>query len=114
MFIPNMSCTISKRTGHDSWGKPTYSSPAPAQCAIIKLTEAREKTSVRTDSSASRGNAEEIKSDARLLFTASTVISKSDIVTILGFRVSVTSVFPRIAVDGRLDHWQIDAEIESS
>lgn len=114
MFIPNKSCTISKRTGYDSWGKALYSNPVPAKCAIIKLTEAREKTSVRTDSSASRGNAEEIKSDARLLFPASTIINKSDIITILNFKLSVTSAFPRVDIPGNLDHWQVDAEMESS
>lgn len=113
MFIPNLTCTIAKKTGYDSWGKPTYSAPVPATCSIIKLTEARDKTSVRTDSSASRGNAEEIKSDARLLFPASTSVNKEDVVEVLTFKLSVTSVFPRVDVPGNLDHWQVDAELQT-
>ena len=114
MFIPNTDCQIKERGARDRYNEYSYGKPRRARCSIIKLKEARGKTSVRTDSSASRGNAEEITSDARLLLPSSESINRGDLIKVYGFVLKVVSIFPRIAVNGRLDHWQIDAEIEVS
>lgn len=113
MFTPNLNCLIKARTGYNRYGADAYGAATKARCSIIKLEEAREKTSVRTDSSASRGNAEEITSDARLLFPNAQSINRGDLIQVYGFVLKVSSIFPRIAVNGRLDHWQVDAEIEA-
>lgn len=74
----------------------------------MKLTSTSEATSVRTDSSASRGASREIVADARLLFPQGSEVKIDDRVDVLGHSLKVVSVFPRQALGGRLDHYQVD------
>lgn len=111
MFIANVDCTIAPHAGNDVYGKPKHGAPVKARCAMVKMAYDEKKTSVRADSSASRGNAEEIVADARLLFIKTTVIQMDDLVTVAGYQLRVIGVFPRYTVQGRLDHWQVDCSI---
>ena len=78
MFIPNLHCSITKQGVTDLYGQTTEGETIQSKCAIVKLIARNEKTSVRADSSASRGNAAEITSDARLLFSDSSDIEIGD------------------------------------
>lgn len=114
MFIPNTRCTIRRRSAVNVYGKATYESPKPGLCAIVRLEQESNSTSVRADSSASRGSAKEEIIQARLLFPARTQLSKGDIVQVMHYVMVVQSVWPRHNVTGRLDHWQLDLRIMTS
>lgn len=111
MFRPNLSCKVSKQTGSDIYGRKLYDVWLGGRCAIVKLAKQTDKTSVRTDSSASRGSAQEIKADARILFPVGMILKPGDRIEIEGILLTVESVFPRHTVTGRFDHWQVDCNI---
>jgi hypothetical protein len=114
MFLPNRPCQIRKRIpSFNVYGEPEdgYAPPVDALCGIVKLTFGVDQTSVRTDSSASRGNADEITADARLLFRPLYDIALGDMIVAEGRTLKVVDVQPRIAVIGRLDHYQVDCNI---
>lgn len=111
MLRPNLHCEVSSMTGADLYGKRTYSAWTVVPFAIVKLEQRNDKTSVRTDSSASRGSAKEILADARLLFPKNVILHEGDRVQFGGFMLTVVSVWPRYRVTGEMDHWQVDCDI---
>jgi len=111
MFIPNVRCKIARRLGFNTYGKPSYGAPYDAWCGIVRLEVDSDPTSVRTDSSASRGAAMEETATARILFPAHTQLAQGDMVIVSGITLTVQSVWPRHSVLGDLDHWQVDLTI---
>lgn len=111
MFRPNLRCTVTPYIGADAYGKKIYGPGKVVGVGVVKLERSSNKTSVRTDSSASRGSAQEILADARLLFLSHVILQPGDKIEILGFKLTVVSVFPRHAVTGRFDHWQVDCNV---
>lgn len=111
MFIPNTHCRITDMNGRfDVHGNPVPGAIRTVQCAVVKIAETRVKTSVRTDSSASRGFAHESSVSARLLFLAGEVICEGDLIEFRNYKLKVTGVSPMYSVNGAPDHNQIDAE----
>lgn len=112
MMFPNTPCTITPKTGNDENGKPLLGYRFATLCSVVRLTNAVKKTSIRTDRSASQGNAFEVISDARLLFAPSVKLSLDDLVTINGVVLTVISVQQRIHnITGVLDHYQVELNI---
>lgn len=114
---PRTPCFILKHVdGYDRFGKPnnTYKRIA-SKCAIIHLYDETEKTSVRADSSASRGNAEETVADARLLFKPDVAMVKGDLVEIPmpgdSITIRVTRIFRRIDVGGKPHHLDVEGSL---
>lgn len=114
---PRTPCRIVSRIagGFDQYGRPRHERRSrAARCAIVYLRNITAVTSVRTDSSASRGNAFETTSDARLLFDPGVAIDRGDIVEIsLGgvpFAIEVTGIFPRPDVYGAIHHIEVEGE----
>lgn len=101
-------CSITKTVGYDVYGKEQLGDSYTAKCAVVKLTQVSEATSVRTDSSASRGAGREIIADARLLFPKTTDVGIDDKVEVMGVELKVLSVFPRTTIGGKHDHNQVD------
>ena len=108
MIVPSVSCTIARLVGADIYGKETMSAPVPSLCSVVKLSASSEKTSVRADSSASRGMAQEKTHSARLLFLSTEDISEDDRVTVAGLSLKVKTIEFRFDVRGVLDHLQVD------
>ena len=111
MFRANLKCEVSLMTGSDGYGKRTYGDWTTARFAIVKLERSSRKTSVRTDSSGSRGYAQDIEADARFLFHSETVLTPGDRVRFGSVMFTVVSVFPRHRVTGEFDHYQVDLNI---
>ena len=109
-FIANTTCKIARRAGNDAYGQPVFGAWERAVCGIVKFDIASEKTSVRTDSSASRGNAREIQASVRLLFPTFHKVAIGDKIEMLDVRLRVVAAFPRLDVAGKLDHYQVDCE----
>lgn len=115
MFLPNVNCEFAKVRGFDAFGEIEHSTWKKARCGIVRLELETSRTSVRTDSSGSKGGALEDDVTSRLLFPAGVSLAANDKVRIkIGretFTLTVTSIFPRHAISGRLDHWQVDLQI---
>lgn len=111
MFIPNTTGKLYRRTGKDMHSEPTFAAARTVLCAIVHLNKATEKTAVRADQTASRGNAEQFVSAAKLLFPANVVPVINDKFEIRGFTLRVIKVEPRLAVTGKHDHNEVDLAI---
>lgn len=108
MLKPNLKLTHEALTGRDVYGAETFAAKRTEGCCIVKLKEISQKTSVRTDASATRGYADEFASSSRLLVLPSTQVQIGDRISIVGVTLRVTSKFPRHDVEGRLDHYEVE------
>lgn len=104
MFIPNTFANVFHRRGYNLYGEPHFDEPKRVPCAVVKLDIISDKTSVRTDSSASRGNANELLTETRLLFVAGQGVGLGDKVDFEGTLMVITQIFPRRNVNGEIDH----------
>ncbi len=111
MYIPKQRCVIQKAVGTNVYGQQVPGATFKEQCAIVKIVASDEKTSVRSDSSASRGNAHELLYDAVVLVGPRSNARIHDILTVNGYKLEIMTVQPRLDIDGRLDHYQLDLKI---
>jgi len=112
MFQPNVLCALTQATDRtDLYGNPIMGRVRPAKCGIVKLRVGDQNATVRADSSASRGAAQEIVADAVLLFPHIYGVKVDDVINIIGYTLKVTQVFPRHNVNGQIDHCQVEAMI---
>ena len=110
-FRPNVSATIRRYQGTNLFGEPSWGDVENVRIGVVHLAAQAAKTSVRTDSSASRGNAEERVVVAKILFPVLAQPRVMDLVEFAGQTMMVKSVEPRIAVTGRLDHLECEMEL---
>jgi hypothetical protein len=76
-------------------------------CSIVKMVMSNEKSAVRADTSATRGNAREMEADTVLLLTKRTVAKIDDNVELMGHQFRIMSIYPRCDVLGSLDHYEV-------
>jgi hypothetical protein len=105
-LIGNTSGMLSRKVGNTRRGEPLYGEPVSVRVDVIHLTKGDAKTSVRTDSSASRGNAEEEVASAKILFQVSARPVPGDRFVIDGVPLEIVGVEPRRDVFGKLDHYE--------
>lgn len=109
MFIPNTTCRLYSRTDtQDLYGQYSFAAPVTVGCSVVQMDLVVKKTSVRADSSASRGRAEEEIGLVRLLFPTSTSVKEGDVCEVDGYAIEVIRIFPRRNTVGQLDHYQVD------
>jgi hypothetical protein len=114
MFRPNQVCTIVVASGRtDVYGQPLAATRITERCAVVRLVVTNQPSSVRADSSASRGNAKELVSDSLILLAKTTAANIDDLIDIGGFKFRILSKHPRFAINGNLDHYEITASIWS-
>lgn len=105
MFRANQNCVILVSSGkNDIYGQPLPSVRVRERCSVVKLDISSIRSTVRADSSASRGNAREIEADAVILLTKNTVAQINDVIEIAGANLRITTRHPRFNVAGELDH----------
>ncbi|MGS1116736.1 hypothetical protein [Castellaniella sp. UC4442_H9] len=106
---------LSRRvTGYQPHGHPLYAQRRWSHCAVLKLRKSAADTTVRADSSATRGHAQEVLSDAWLLVAFDDDIRVGDRLVVMGFQIKVTAVRPRLGAFGDYDHNEIKGSIESA
>lgn len=110
-MTPSVPCQISRRSGFDVYGQHKYVPFKPAKCSVVKLGRGNDFSTVRADSSASRAHAREFIADAVLLFLPSVFMLVDDKIEIGGVLLRVASIQPRYAVNGRLDHHEVECVI---
>ena len=107
MFRPNTFCYVSKRTGYDEWGRERYAERVRVPCSVVRLQSSRVKSSVRADSSASRGRAREVESDSIVLLPPTQQVDMGDRLEVMGITLEVNGVHPRLNIMGRHDHNEV-------
>ncbi|MCY1369148.1 hypothetical protein D9M69_561690 [compost metagenome] len=108
LFKPNLDCLIHLANDQtDGYGRPLPATVVPERCAIVNLNLGAQKTSVRADSSASRGNAEEMVAVGEILLTRDTRASHNDVIEIYGIKYLIVGKSPQVSVRGELDHFLI-------
>jgi len=110
MFIPNNSGMLSRKSGDNKYGEPIFTAPVKVSCAVINIKDDIKKTAVRTDSSASRANADELVAMATILFPIVVPILNGDKFTIQGFDLRAIAVQPRYTTAGAADHFECTFE----
>lgn len=108
MFRPNQSCVIRISAGKtDVYGQPLPTRSVSERCAVVKLNVINQKSAVRTDSSASRGNAFETVPQSLILLERTTVANIDDLIEVAGITLRIMQKQPRFSVAGELDHYEI-------
>lgn len=112
MFEPNLVGKISTLQGYDVHAREVYSLARVCPFAIVNLEIGAEKTSVRADSSASRGSADEMTVERGKILIANYVDVKiNDRFDFDGVRYKIVSKFARRSVEGKIDHYECDLEV---
>lgn len=104
MFTPNQFCFVRARNGYDHFGLAKFGLRRKERCAIVKMIQQSNKTSVRADSSASRGNAREVVADLVILLEPKTTATIDSIIEFGGDMYVVKSVHKRFDIRGKHDH----------
>ncbi|WP_323016474.1 hypothetical protein [Castellaniella sp.] len=104
---------VSKNIGFDLYANPMYGKPAHSRCAILKLEKTSKDTTVRADSSATRGHAQEVLSDAWLLVPHNMQVGLGDKLELKGFTLKVTGFRARFGAFGDHDHNEVMADINN-
>lgn len=111
LFRPNTTCLLQRRGATpDVYGKYTYSAAVTVPCAVVTYDISTQKSSVRADSSGTRGRAFEQAGMAKFLFPRAVACDRGDVVTKDGYTLRVVEVHQRYGVDGRHDHNEIIME----
>lgn len=110
LMQPKVPCVITKSGETDMYGQEVLGVSVRTKCGVVRLDASSIKTSVRADSSASRGNASEVIASARLLFSPKENVEIGDKIDVSGVELKAVGVFPRHTIVGVLDHIQVDAE----
>lgn len=113
MFTPNLNGFIQSSIGYDINAERKYGAKRDCPYATVSMKIDAQKTSVRADSSASRGSADEIATTrTKILIPTFVSVNFGDrFISAEGHRFAVQSVHPRYSVAGRLDHYELDLEV---
>ena len=112
MFEPNLMGRLLRRTGRDVHSRPTYTAPSDCPFGAVNLDVGAQKTSVRADSSASRGAADEIATmRAKILVPSWIAIAIGDRFEFDGMAFQISTRHTRRSVMGTIDHIECDMEI---
>lgn len=109
-FIPNRTCGLRRKNGVNGFGEPSFDSKITVPFALVRFDTKVEDSTVRADSSATRGNVKEFHASGRALFPVSVVPKWGDIIVIDNKVFMVKEVEPRYHVLGNLDHYEVDFE----
>ena len=110
MLRPCNFCLISKKTSVDLYGQESHLPAVSERCSIVKCRKYEQHTTVRADSSSSRGFANEFLSQNKILLLPATIASFDDKLTVANIVIRVTSLTPMYDVWGKLDHYELVGE----
>lgn len=113
-FMTNNHGILSRHLGRDQYSQFSYADPVRIACAVVHLVGQASKSSVRTDQSATRGNAEERTDTAVILFPISVKIAIDDKFQIGGQQLRVMGIEQRYDILGNYDHDEVTLGIVTS
>jgi hypothetical protein len=112
MFTPNQIAPLMRKTGRNVDGEEIYADPVDIGLSVVNLATQSQKTSVRSDSSASRGQADEMVAERGKILTKET-LGVDDLVSIGGSVFRIKGTHPRYTVFGSFDHNEAFLELVS-
>lgn len=115
MPIMGVKCKVIKHAGYDLYGKKLRGREVTERCGVVRLEVLQQDSTVRVDSGATRGAADELRSEVVILMSKSSTVEMDDLVEIGGrikTLIKVTSIRARYSVMGALDHLQVGGQIE--
>lgn len=113
MVVFGVKCKVVKMTGRDIYGQEIRGSVTDEKCAVVKLKQTSQHSTVRVDSGATRAGADELTSSVVLLMRLSTKALVDDRIEMAtGERLRVISKRLRYTVLGKLDHYEIGCETD--
>lgn len=107
IFTPKNNCVVIKNQGNDLYGMPKQGIRKGEKCSIVKFMVSNEKSSVRADSSASRGNAMEMQADGVFLMRTNTAADIDDLIEIDEHRMRVMGRHRRYNAAGGFHHYEV-------
>lgn len=110
-MTPNLDCRVYKKGEADLYGQPQLGRAIAERCAVVKLKHDSQHTTVRADSGASRGHADEFVATSKILLMPTTTAELDDKLEVHGIAMRVISKWPRFDVAGRLDHYEVQGEL---
>lgn len=110
MFRPNTNCVIGKTGSVDVYGQRATGKLYKERCAVVTFEIQNIQSSVRADSSASRGAAQEEVANVVVLLSKTTVAAIEDTLTVAGRTLKIATIEPRFNVLGKLDHYRVKCE----
>lgn len=114
MLRPNLSATIYRKAAQrDIFGGETFSAGKPIRLCCVSLSSLAEASTVRADSSASRGSAEDLINQAKILTLPTMDIEIGDVIDIKGFMIEVTGFHPRFDTRGQHHHNELRAKVRA-
>jgi hypothetical protein len=113
MFIPNTNAVLLRKAAkRDIHGRESYGPAIPIRVSVVSLAEAVVESSVRADSTASRGAADQAVLQAKLLVLPDILLGRGDVIQVLGRNVEIASIQPRVDVLGSHDHNEVGGNIK--
>lgn len=103
--------SLYKKVGMDLYGEAKYEFAAQVKMGVVSFINSMDKTSVRADSSASRGKAEIALFDAVFIIPITVSIDKEDVLVVNGKKLRIDSVHQRWGLRGRPGHYEVGANI---
>ncbi len=114
MFRPNITAHFMKRsTTRDIFGKEAFGPLTPVRAGVVNLDVLMEASSVRADSSASRGSAQDLIAQAKILVPKASPVRVGDIMVLYEITIEITHRQPRINTRGMLDHYELVGKIRA-
>jgi hypothetical protein len=109
MFIPNNFCYMQRKLkGSTGTGDPLYGAKKRIPYSLVRFDLKVDDSTVRADSSATRGNVQEFHASGRILVPVSVAPNWGDLFFIEGQAFRAGEIEPRYNVLGVLDHYEID------
>lgn len=111
MFVANRTAILRRKTTqYDAYGQALYEDPISIRFALVRFDTKVEDTTVRADSSATRGNVKEYVATGRILVEKRHKPNYGDLIAFDGKVFRVKEREPRYSVLGKLDHYECDLE----
>ena len=106
-----VDCLVSRPAGFNGFGQPIVGTPVKTKCAVVKHEIAAQQSTVRADSSSTKGHATEEIANFIGLFPTQYIIKLNDIVELYGVKFKVTSIEAKVSVMGKVDHNEVKGMI---
>ena len=110
MILPTLWVDVFDKKSSDLYGQPKLVKLGRERVAPVKMIATNAHTTVRTDSSATHGQATELTAQYVVLALPNTRIGLGDVLVIRGQKVLVVQRHERFTVAGKLDHIEIHGD----
>jgi hypothetical protein len=110
VFIPNLPCLLRKPGKPDVYGYSAAGAATPERCAVVKIKPESIRTTLRADSGATRGHADEFIISNLVLLAKTTNAALDDQLEVIGYKIRIKMLHPRFNILGELDHYEVEGE----